>query len=52
MFCGNEKIPPPIIDPTTSAINAPRRSFCVGCDMQISLKESLLFICNNTRLKA
>jgi len=23
MFCGSEKIPPPIIEPTTSAISAP-----------------------------
>ena len=27
MFCGREKIPPPIIDPTTSAVSAPSLSF-------------------------
>jgi len=27
MFCGNEKIPPPIIEPTTRAIKALSRSF-------------------------
>ena len=27
MFCGNENIPPPIIEPTTNAISAPKRSF-------------------------
>ncbi|MNN98654.1 hypothetical protein D3C81_2180890 [compost metagenome] len=27
MFCGSEKIPPPIIEPTTSATNAPSFSF-------------------------
>jgi len=37
IFCGNEKIPPPIIDPTTNAINALSRSFCVCCDIVTSL---------------
>ena len=27
MFCGNEKIPPPIMEPTTSATSAPSFSF-------------------------
>jgi len=30
MFCGREKIPPPIIDPTTKAIRALSRSFWAG----------------------
>jgi hypothetical protein len=36
MFCGREKIPPPTMEPTTSAINAPRRSFCVESDISIT----------------
>ncbi|MNS51892.1 hypothetical protein D3C72_845910 [compost metagenome] len=35
MFCGSEKIPPPIIEPTTNAISAPRRSFCPGSLMSL-----------------
>ncbi|MNO90614.1 hypothetical protein D3C76_821380 [compost metagenome] len=34
MFCGSEKIPPPIMEPTTSAINAPSLSFCPDSDMR------------------
>jgi len=33
MFCGREKIPPPIIEPTTNAINALRRSLLGDCDI-------------------
>jgi hypothetical protein len=36
MFCGKEKIPPPIIDPTTKAISAFKPSFCIGCDIPAS----------------
>ncbi|MNH23886.1 hypothetical protein D3C76_1077470 [compost metagenome] len=43
MFCGKEKIPPPIIEPTTRAINAPRRSFCPDSDMKFPF---LSCLCN------
>ena len=34
MFCGREKMPPPIMDPTTSAVSAPSRSFwLLSCDI-------------------
>ncbi len=33
MFCGNEKIPPPTIEPTTSAVSDPRPSLRLPCDM-------------------
>lgn len=36
MFWGSEKIPPPTMEPTTSAISAPRRSFCVESDISIT----------------
>jgi hypothetical protein len=32
MFCGKEKIPPPTIDPTTSAISAPSLSLFDDAD--------------------
>jgi len=34
MFCGSEKIPPPIIEPTTSATRAPSRSFPGASDIE------------------
>ncbi len=37
MFCGSEKIPPPTMEPTTSAISAPRRSLLVESDMLFPL---------------
>jgi hypothetical protein len=33
MFCGKENIPPPIIEPTTSATSAPSRSFPGASDI-------------------
>jgi hypothetical protein len=38
MFCGREKIPPPIIEPTTSATNAPSLSCFEFAAMAISRK--------------
>ncbi|MNH09043.1 hypothetical protein D3C81_1168580 [compost metagenome] len=44
MFCGNEKIPPPIIDPTTSAISAPRRNFCPGSLMGFPYSRAVIHL--------
>ncbi|KWV89782.1 hypothetical protein PFLmoz3_00561 [Pseudomonas fluorescens] len=41
MFCGNEKMPPPIIEPTTRAIRALSRSFWAGWVMQLPRNKRL-----------
>lgn len=37
MFCGIEKIPPPIIEPTTKAVRAPSLSLLESWDMNLLL---------------